>query len=158
MGAASVPIRIALRLGSEEDKAKHRRRIAGPLWDTYTSSMPQANAADAHGSVQDGGSGDDELPDEQEYTRVMRKLLTIRHPRLKRTAKSKFKLIGIVAKKRVGAVWGSTKWSREELAKKVSATARTITAVTLLSRPNPNRHPNHTMIVRSMRDIDCTIN
>ena len=130
MGAASVPIRIALRLGSEEDKAKHRRRIAGPLWDTYTSSMPQANAADAQGSVQD----DDELPDDQEYTRVMRKLLTIRHPRLKRTAKSKFKLIGIVAKKRVGAVWGSMKWPREELAKKVSATTRTITTVTLLSR------------------------
>lgn len=130
VGAASVPIRIALRLGSEEDKAKHRRRIAGPLWDTYTSSMPQANAADAQGSVQD----DDELPDEQEYTRVMRKLLTIRHPRLKRTAKSKFKLIGIVAKKRVGAVWGSMKWPREELAKKVSATTHTIITVTLLAR------------------------
>ena len=132
----------------------HRRRVAGPLLGTYASSMPQANAAGAQGYVQD----DDELPDDQEYTRVMRKLLTIRHPRLKRTAKSKFKLIGIVAKKRVGAVWGSTKWSREELAKKVSATARTITAVTLVSRPNPNTNPNHTMIVRSMRDPACPIN
>ena len=90
--------------------------------------------ARVEGGVQDDGSGGEELPAEQEYTRVMRKLLTLRHPRKKRTAKTKFKLVGVVARKKTGAVWGSTKWSREELAKKVSATTHTIITVTLLAR------------------------
>ena len=120
VGASNAPIRKTLRLGEDIEKAQLRRRIAGPLLIAYGRDAPDAGVGEAEEEEEE--MDDTELPAGQEFERVMRELLTVRHPRSKRTAKSKGKLVGCVCIKRSGALWGNTTISRQELAKKVTAT------------------------------------
>ena len=122
-GNGSTAVRSKLRVGEDELRKNLRREIEGPLTQAY-ASRPQAAAALRFAPAALIGDDDvappeDDLPAEREYERVARRLLTIRHPRQKRVAKNKFKLKGVVTRKRAGALWGNSTWSRTRLAKEV---------------------------------------